>query len=63
MKLAGAFLKGQEWKFDQNKLQIVQNLWAEKTEIELFFENQRRTYKEQPCKTEPILSAAYFARW
>ena len=39
MKLAGAFLKGQEWKFDQNKLQIVQNLWAEKTEIELFFEN------------------------
>ena len=32
-------LKGQEWKFDQNKLQIVQNLWAEKTEIELFFEN------------------------
>ena len=27
-------LKGQEWKFDQNKLQIVQNLWAEKTEIE-----------------------------
>ena len=37
--LSDKVIKGQEWKFDQNKLQIVQNLWAEKTEIELFFEN------------------------
>ena len=31
--------KGQEWKVDQSKLQIVQNLWAKKTEIELYFQH------------------------
>ena len=31
-------LKAQDSKVDQNKYEIVQNLWAEQTETKLFFE-------------------------